>query len=374
MNRMIAAATIGIGFAMSGPVFTQDALTPPQIAQVAKPATVLIRALDANGRALGTGSGFFISPDGMIVTNFHVIEEATSLQIERDSGELFDNVFYVTSDPRRDTAILKIPVANAPALPLAGEDSVDIGSRIFVMGNPLGQTATFSDGMVSARRITNGVQLLQVTAPISPGSSGGPAMDHRGHVIGIATMFLEGGQNLNFLVPIHYVRPMIAMGEQPQRFTAAALPRTGGGLAEIDPRGVDSSSSFQDTPEDFIREVMASLTSQLAQIETELGSRGYRASHEPTWGMLDSREAEDTLVSLKAGQSYAVVAVCDYDCDDIDLALYDRNGQTAEVDEDESDIAVVSYRPIASGDHTIRVRMYSCEVEPCGYGIKVYVR
>lgn len=375
MNRIFAAGFVSMGLATSA-VGAQGPLPPQQIAQLAKAATVQIRSLDASGRENGSGSGFFISPDGMIVTNFHVIEEAAALQVERDSGEIFDNVFYVTSDPRRDTAILKIPVANAPMLPLAGDDSVDIGSRIFVMGNPLGQTATFSDGMVSARRITNGVQLLQVTAPISPGSSGGPAMDDRGHVIGIATMFLEGGQNLNFLVPVHYVKPMVAMGEQPLRFTAAVLPQSRGGLADIDSGGVDSRTTLspEDAADEIIRAVMESLTTQLAEIDTEVAPRGYRTSHETKWGMLDSGEREDTMVSLEAGQSYAFVAVCDDDCDDIDLAIYDTEGQRAAVDEDESAVAAVSYRPDTTGDHTLRVLMYSCNSEPCGYGMKAYER
>lgn len=376
MSKVIATGTAALAFAMSGASLAQNTLTPQQIAQRAKPATVLIRSLDLDGRAAGSGSGFFISRDGTIVTNFHVIEHAHALQVERDTGEIFDNVYFVAADPRRDTAILRIPAADTPALPLVSDKPAEIGSGVFVMGNPLGQTATFSDGMISARRVTNGVQLLQVTAPISPGSSGGPAMNDRGEVIGIATMFLEGGQNLNFLVPVDHVRPMLSMGDQPQRFTAAALPRSRGGLADIDTGGSGSPSSAQ-TPSEadsVIWEVVGSLTTQLAQVEAEFQQRGYWGSHEPTFGFLDSSEVEDTLVSLRSGRSYGVAAVCDNDCEDIDIALFAPNGERVQIDEDESDLAVISHVARASGDHTVRVLMYSCNAEPCGYGLKIYVK
>lgn len=369
--KSVAAGTIALCLAMSGTSAAQGAPTPQQIAQRAKLATVQIRSLDANGRVNGTGSGFFVSADGTIVTNFHVIEDAASLEIERDSGEIFDNVYYLASDPRRDTAILKIPVGNAPVLPLGSDEPVETGSRIFVMGNPLGQTATFSDGLVSASRMTNGVQLLQVTAPISPGSSGGPAMNDRGQVIGIATMFLEGGQNLNFLVPVQYVRPMISMGEQPRRFTASVLPRTGGGLADVDG---PSSGSNSGAAEAAWQEVLESLSFQLEAADTEMGNRDYRPSHETIFGALDANENEDAKFALRKGRSYAFVAVCDDDCDDVDIVLYDSTGSKVKVDDRESSLAIVGYKAIVSGDHFVRVQMYSCAVEPCGYGLKVYVK
>lgn len=371
MIKSVAAGTIALCLIVSGTSAAQGAPTPQQIAQRAKLATVQIRSLDANGRVNGTGSGFFVSADGTIVTNFHVIEAAASLEVERDSGEIFDNVYYLASDPRRDTAILKIPVADAPILPLGSDEPVETGSRIFVMGNPLGQTATFSDGLVCARRMTNGVQLLQVTAPISPGSSGGPAMNDRGQVIGIATMFLEGGQNLNFLVPVQYVRPMISMGEQPRRFTASLLPRTGGGLADVEGPASGSNSG---AAEAAWQEVLESLSNQLEGADIEMGNRDFRPSHETVFGALDANENEDAKFALRKGRSYAFVAVCDDDCDDVDIVLYDSRGSKVKVDDRESSLAIVAYKAIISGDHFVRVQMYSCAVEPCGYGLQVYVK
>jgi hypothetical protein len=120
--------------------------------------------------------------------------------------------------------------------------------------------------------------------------------------------------------------------------------------------------------------VVESLTSQLRAADTEMRDRHYTPSHEPVFGVLRTSKDEVPRFALRKGRSYAVVAVCDDDCDDVDVALYDLAGREAKVDDDESDFAVVTYEPFASGDYIVRVHMYSCAAEPCGYGVKVYVK
>jgi S1-C subfamily serine protease len=208
----------------------QQSLTPAQIAERAARSTVQIRAFDAQNRRIQSGTGFVISSNGTIVTNYHVVQGAHALQIEINSNEIYDNVYYVTSDPRRDLVVLRIFVENLHPLALGSDVDAAVGERIYVMGNPLGQINTFSDGIVSAKRTVEGVALLQITAPISSGSSGGPVMNARGEVIGVATMGVRGGENLNFSVPVRYVRPLMAGGDRPQRFTASILPPSPGGL------------------------------------------------------------------------------------------------------------------------------------------------
>lgn len=377
-NRMaLYAVVIALMFAGIAPA--QSLVTPQEIARTAKRATVQIRALDARGESIGAGSGFFISSDGLLVSNFHVVQGAAALQVERDDGEVFDNVFYVTSDPRRDTVILKIPVTNVTALRLGADEDVEIGSRVFVMGNPLGQTATFSDGLVSARRVVDGVQLLQVTAPISPGSSGGPAMNEYGEAIGIATMYLEGGQNLNYLVPVHYVRPMLAMGERPQRFSRGVLPTVQGGLANVgegdaDSSGSQGSSDAQGRIDAVTRRVVRSLAGQMEQVEAEMRRRSYSPSHDFGYGALDSNESENLGAVLDAGHSYGIVAVCDDDCSDLDLALLDAGGRIVGKDVTRSDVAVIAFTPRRSGNYRVNVRMYACSAAPCGYLVRIFDR
>ena len=98
-------------------------LTPREIAAAAQRATVQIRALDSRGQVDGLGSGFFVSPDGVIVTNFHVIEDARRLQVETFDGQVHDSVYYVTSDPRRDVAVLKVPAEGMVSLRLGSNES-----------------------------------------------------------------------------------------------------------------------------------------------------------------------------------------------------------------------------------------------------------
>lgn len=364
---------------LSGAAYSQVPLSPQQIAHASRGATVQIRSLNSEGRVIGAGSGFFISDDGLVVTNFHVVQGAASLEIERDTGEVFDNVYFVTADQRRDTVILKIPVSGVAGLRLGSDEGVEIGSRVFVMGNPLGQTATFSDGLISARRVVDGVELLQVTAPISPGSSGGPAMNEDGEVIGIATMFLQGGQNLNFLVPIHHVPPLVAMGERPQRFSARVLPRAGRPQpAEDSTRsgaagqtgGVQTSIENSAT----VEQVARSLTSQLKRAADTLGAKGFVRSHEAGVGALGANQNEDTWLNLTAGHSYALVAVCDDDCTDVDMALLDTDGRAVDKDVDDGDVAFLTYVPSVTGRHWIRVRIAACSAEPCGYAVQVFER
>jgi hypothetical protein len=375
VRSWIKAAGALLVLAMAVPVGAQSTLSPQDIAARATRATVQIRSVDARGTVTGQGSGFFISRDGVLLSNVHVVEGAASLQIERDTGEVFDNVFYITSDARRDTVILKIPVSNAEPLTLGSDEDVSIGSRIYVMGNPLGQTATFSDGLVSARRMTEGVQMVQVTAPISPGSSGGPVMNDRGEVIGIATMYLEGGQNLNFVVPVRYVKPMLAMGEPPRRFSGSLLPVVSGGLASVGEgaRPSDRSSGENDAPLTPDQQAISdSLTSQIKDIDKALRARGFTPSHDPSFGVLKATAREDITADMDAHTTYVAVAVCDNDCSDVDLGIAGPDGKVLQRDVRDKDTATVVFTPTSTDRYSIRVLMSACSQEPCYYSVVLY--
>ncbi|MFI5398922.1 MAG: S1C family serine protease [Candidatus Binatia bacterium] len=159
--------------------------------------------LDASGDTISQGSGFIVRPDGVIVTNWHVLQGASAAIVILSTRERFDRVSLVDGDSVADIAILRIPGFGLPAL--ATRSSVpSVGERVVVVGSPLGLTKTVTDGIVSASRIILGREVVQVTAPISPGSSGGPVLDASGRVFAISTFYLEGGQQLNFAVPVRY--------------------------------------------------------------------------------------------------------------------------------------------------------------------------
>ena len=182
----------------------------PTIVKEATPAVVAIVVSDAAGRPVGQGSGFVVSRDGRVVTNFHVIKGAGSMLIKFSNGAYFVVEGVLATDVERDIAILQAKGEGFSALPLGDADLVQVGEEVIAIGTPKGLEATVSNGIVSAvRKLTKDLSLIQTTAPISPGSSGGPLLDMRGKVIGITSLAFEPGQNLNFAVPVNYVKPLL---------------------------------------------------------------------------------------------------------------------------------------------------------------------
>lgn len=198
---------------------TSNELSTASIAQRAIPATVTIVTLGDLGDTLGQGSGFLVRSDGVVITDWHVVQGAYRAIIILANGNRIRDVKYLASNRNADLALLKIPVTNMPALRL--DDSVPlIGSRVVVVGSPLGLTQTVSEGIVSASRVVGGLQYVQVTAAISPGSSGGPILDASGDVFAVATATITAGQALNFGVPVRYARSLLRGDLQPRPLAA----------------------------------------------------------------------------------------------------------------------------------------------------------
>jgi hypothetical protein len=182
----------------------QGPLTPAQIAARATPSVVLIRT------PTGLGTGFIVSAEGRVVTNLHVIAGATEAVVVLGDGRTFAEVEVLSVDEDRDLAVLQIQATKLPAVKLGDSASVRPGDRVIAIGHPLGLGNTVSDGLVSAVRVVDDdLTLLQISAPIAPGSSGGPLFNDRGEVIGVATLYSNAGQNLNFGVPVQYLAEMM---------------------------------------------------------------------------------------------------------------------------------------------------------------------
>ncbi|MGD0651626.1 MAG: trypsin-like peptidase domain-containing protein [Verrucomicrobiia bacterium] len=164
---------------------------------------MLLVVSDANGKEIATGTGFLVSSDGKLITNHHVIEKAASAVAKAENGGLFPIEGVLADDPKNDLVLLKLKGKDLPFLPLGETEKIEVGTRIAVIGSPLGLEGTLSEGIVSAvRELMGDIRLLQITAAISPGSSGSPVLDAKGEVIGIASALLRGGQALNLAVPV----------------------------------------------------------------------------------------------------------------------------------------------------------------------------
>ena len=185
------------------------AQTAPQIAEKALAATVYLEMQDSKGVPLGFGSGFFVG-DNLIATNYHVIEGAARGRAKLVGQFSTYTIEGVTAtDQTNDLALLKVTMSGIKPLPLGNSSDVKIGETVYVAGNPKGLEGTFSDGIISSRRDPYTKERLQMTAPISPGSSGGPVLNSKGEVIGISFMTLVGGQNLNFAIPSRYLTELL---------------------------------------------------------------------------------------------------------------------------------------------------------------------
>ena len=179
------------------------AIDVKSVFEATRPSVLLIVAYDENDQPTGMGSGFFFGDTKTIATNLHVVQNAAKLAIKLSSGETgwIDTVLGV--DAERDLALLQSNVTGTP-IKAAGR-LPDIGEDILAIGNPSGLEGTVSTGIISGIRTEDGSQYFQITAPISPGSSGGPIIDEHNKVLGVSTFYLDGAQSLNFAMPAAYL-------------------------------------------------------------------------------------------------------------------------------------------------------------------------
>ena len=189
-------------------ISTALAQTVPEIAEKALAATVYLEMQDSNGKTLGFGSGFFVKPN-LIATNYHVIAGAASGTAKLVGKHTTYKIKgWTATDEDNDLALLKVTAYGIKPLPLGNSNVVKIGNTVYVAGNPKGLEGTFSDGIISSRRDKYIKERFQMTAPISPGSSGGPVLNSKGEVIGVSVAAHRDldAQNLNFAIPSNYLK------------------------------------------------------------------------------------------------------------------------------------------------------------------------
>lgn len=188
-------------FILHSNVNSQD-LTPEQIYEKVNNCVVVILSYDFDGKLSKQGSGVVISDKGWVVTNYHVFAECEKIEI-RHNDKIISYTDIIGVDIEKDILILKIDENVFPSLPIANSENLKVGQRVYAVGSPLGMENSLSEGLISGLRnvAKKNKDYIQITAGISPGSSGGAVVNSKGELIGISTSSLEGGQNLNFAIP-----------------------------------------------------------------------------------------------------------------------------------------------------------------------------
>ena len=189
-------------------------LTASEISDKASSSVFYIEVYDEYDNAVASGSGFFISSDGVAVTNYHVIEDTSSAYIQTTDENVYEITNVLSYDKELDIAIIRISrtdiwgntVPYFPYLELADSDNIKAGQTVYAIGSPRGLQNTLSSGIISnVNQILDGKSFIQVTAPITHGSSGGALLNEYGEVVGITSAIYEGEGNIGFAIPINLV-------------------------------------------------------------------------------------------------------------------------------------------------------------------------
>jgi S1-C subfamily serine protease len=216
-SKIIAAVTLlATALSSAAAQTTPPALSGDQVVERVSPSAVSILVGKGDGQVAGVASGVIIRSDGVILTANHVVRGMREVQVRLKSGEIYDQVELIASDERRDVAALRIAATGLPVLPIGSSANAASGATVFVVSNAVGLPWTASSGILSATRMADdvpgagsGYRILQFTAPLSPGSSGGVLVDAEARILGIVVGSLSVGQNVNFAVPIDSIAGLV---------------------------------------------------------------------------------------------------------------------------------------------------------------------
>lgn len=216
--RVVAALALAGSCAGTASSSQRTRLTAKDIVQRSSPAIVRI---EAGPEKIGTG--FIVDKGGVVATNLHVVVGESAIKIKLFDGSQYQVTQINGVDPARDLALLQIrPTRELPTLKLGDSDAMSAGDQVVAIGNPLGFDYAVTSGLISQVRPICGaadiavqkcnqeLTVLQISAAISPGSSGGPLFNQFGEVVGVTTAIITAGQNFNLAVPGNYLKPLVA--------------------------------------------------------------------------------------------------------------------------------------------------------------------
>lgn len=185
-------------------IFATD-LTPQEIYEKVNNSVVILYSYDFDKNPLKQGSGVVINDSGYIMTNYHIFSECENIVVYHNEENL-GVADIINADMDKDILIIKIENENLKTIKIGNSDDCKVGEKIYAIGSPLGYENTISDGIISGIRNNDfGGKLIQITASISGGSSGGAVVNSNGELIGISTFQEKEGQNINFAIPINEI-------------------------------------------------------------------------------------------------------------------------------------------------------------------------
>jgi len=201
MVLLLSSSDVSLGFALDNETGVYS-----KIAAKIRPCVVTIIVSDYNGKLKHIGSGFFYNKQGDIISNSHVLMKNTSAKIKTFKGDKYAVGSIIERNEKNDVVKARVHIPKAtPFLKTATTYPV-VGEKIMVVGSPMGLEQTYTEGIVSAwRDIPGKGKAIQISAPVSPGSSGGPVLNMKGEVVGIAAFQIVHGQNLNFAIPVETI-------------------------------------------------------------------------------------------------------------------------------------------------------------------------
>lgn len=204
-------STAGLLFLSKGYSFSQDSIS--HLAEKYKTSVVAVIALDHENRIVRTGSGFFVDRQGVVATSHHVLEGSARAMVrlgDRQEGEVLD---ILSDDPGCDLLTARTSLQNTAPIPLGGSQEIAEGEEVLIIGHSPGRERIFSAGHLLGFRRAANLELLQISAPLSAGFSGAPVLNCKGEVLGVATAFADLSRDLNFAVPVHYLRTLKPAGK-----------------------------------------------------------------------------------------------------------------------------------------------------------------
>jgi regulator of sirC expression with transglutaminase-like and TPR domain len=213
MSRLLVSLA-GLGLALGAPGRVgadtpAKALTVEELAEKLRPSVVVLTVQGRDGKREGLGTGFVVSADGLVATNFHVIGEGRAVTAETADGKKHEVTAVHASDRQQDLAVVRIDAKDLKPLELGDSKALKDGQAVVAIGNPQGLRHSVVAGVVSGRRKMEGQDMIQLAIPIEPGNSGGPLVDMQGRVHGLLTIKSLVTENLGFAVPVNALKPLL---------------------------------------------------------------------------------------------------------------------------------------------------------------------